>query len=156
LGPSDVGVVLGNKVELDGSPSKRLMSRLDKAIELYNDKYFKYIIVSGGTGKEGFDEAKVMKDYLVKAGVQADAVIEDNNGINTYMTAKNLKDIMDGNKLQSAMVITQYYHVTRTKLAMHKVGIEKVFSAHAKIFELRDFYSLAREFIGYYAYLFLR
>jgi len=31
---SDVAVVLGNKVELDGYPSKRLQGRLDRAVEL--------------------------------------------------------------------------------------------------------------------------
>jgi hypothetical protein len=55
-----------------------------------------------------------------------------------------------------AMVITQYYHITRTTLAMHKVGINKVYSAHARIFELRDLYSLTREFIGYYIYLLIK
>lgn len=98
--------------------------------------------------------AKVMKNYLVKVGIPADAIIEDSNGIDTFMTAKNSKAIMDRNKFQSAMVITQFYHVTRTTLAMHKVGIEKVYSAHARIFEIRDFYSLTREFFGFYIYLF--
>lgn len=156
MGPSDVAIVLGNKVELDGKPSKRLQSRLDKAVELYNEKYFDHIIVSGGIGKEGFDEAKVMKDYLVKAGIQHYAIIEDNNGVNTFMTAKNSKVIMDRDELNSAMVITQYYHVTRTTLAMRKVGIDRIYSAHASIFELRDFYSLTREVIGFYAYLLLK
>lgn len=156
LGRADVGIVLGNKVELDGRPSKRLQFRLDRAIELYNNKYFEYIIVSGGIGKEGFDEAKVMKDYLVKAGIPADRIIEDDKGDDTLMTAQNSKIIMDSNKFQSAMIITQYYHVTRTKLAMHMVGVEKVYSSHAKIFELRDFYSLLREFFGYYRYLLLK
>ncbi|WP_242831458.1 GNAT family N-acetyltransferase, partial [Dehalobacter sp. UNSWDHB] len=146
LGQCDVGIVLGNKVELDGTPSQRLQGRLDKAAELYKDKYFQYIIVSGGTGKEGFDEAKVMKNYLVKAGIPENVIIEDSHGVDTFMTAKNSKVIMNRNNFQSAMVITQYYHITRTTLAMHKVGINKVYSAHARTFELRDLYSLTREF----------
>ncbi len=47
IGRSDVGIVLGNKVELDGRPSKRLQSRLDKALDLYNQNYFEHIIVRG-------------------------------------------------------------------------------------------------------------
>ena len=156
LGQCDVGIVLGNKVEQDGTPSKRLQSRLDKAAELYNDNYFNSIIVSGGIGKEGFDEAKVMKEYLVKAGIPADVIIEDNKGIDTYMTAKNAKYIMESNNFQSAMVISQYFHITRTTLAMQKVGINQVYSAHGRLFELRDLYSLTREFFGYYAYLLLK
>ena len=153
IGRTDVGIILGNKVELDGRPSERLQSRLDRAVELYNNNYFDHLIVSGGIGKEGFDEAKVMKDYLVRAGISADLIIEDNKGQNTQMTANNSKLVMDSMELQSAMIITQYYHITRTKLAMNKAGIKKVYSAHARIFELRDIYSLFREFFGYYKYL---
>lgn len=58
---SEVAVVLGNKVELDGRPSKRLQGRLDRAVELYKKEYFNYVIVSGGIGKAGFNEAVIMK-----------------------------------------------------------------------------------------------
>ncbi|HHZ19063.1 MAG TPA: YdcF family protein [Firmicutes bacterium] len=95
IGKADVGVVLGNKVEVTGQPSKRLQSRLDKAVELYRQGYFKYIIVSGGFGKEGYDEAEVMRDYLIKKQVPPDAVIVDNKGNDTYLTARNSKAIMD-------------------------------------------------------------
>lgn len=150
----DVGVVLGNKVELNGKPSKRLQRRLDRAAELYHKKYFKYVIVSGGVGKEGFDEAKVMKDYLIHTGVAENNIILDSNGYNTFMTAKNSKVIMEKINLNSVMVISQYYHITRTKLAFKKAGFDKVYSAHAKVFEIRDIYGLTREFFAYYKYLF--
>ncbi|MTI70529.1 MAG: YdcF family protein [Firmicutes bacterium] len=149
----DVGVVLGNKVEVTGKPSKRLQSRLDRAVELYKKGYFKQVIVSGGIGKEGFDEAKVMKNYMVQSGVPEKSIILDNKGNNTFMTAENSKLIMDEIGFNSVMVISQYYHITRTKLAFEKVGIDKVYTAHAKIFEIRDLYSLTREFFAYYKYL---
>jgi len=46
-----------------GEPSPRLQSRLDKAFDLYSKNYFQQIIVSGGLGKEGFEEALVMTEY---------------------------------------------------------------------------------------------
>lgn len=149
----DAGVVLGNKVELTGQPSTRLQKRLDRAAELYEKNYFQYVIVSGGIGKEGFDEAKVMRDYLIQAGVPEDRIVLDNKGSNTLMTAKNSKIIMQEMELDSVMIISQYYHISRTKLAFKKVGFDKVYSAHARIFEARDIYSLIREFIAYYKYL---
>lgn len=152
---ADVGIILGNKVEFNGQPSNRLKSRLDKAVELYRKNFFKYIIVSGGIGKEGFDEAEVMRDYLLKNQVPLEVIIIDNKGKNTYLTAVNSKKIMEDLGLKSALIITQYYHITRTSLAFSRVGIEKTHSAHADLFELRDFYSLAREFLGYYKYILL-
>jgi vancomycin permeability regulator SanA len=153
LKPVDAAVVLGNKVEVNGQPSERLKARLDTSVELYDGGYFTFIIVSGGIGKEGFDEAKVMKSYLIDKGIPEDKIIEDNNGYNSYMTAQNTSKIMDELELDSTMVITQYFHVSRTKLAFRKMDIKEVYSAHAKIFEFRDIYSIIREFPAYYKYL---
>nr|WP_306812933.1 YdcF family protein [Paenibacillus soyae] len=149
----DVAVVLGNKVEVNGQPSERLQARLDKAVELYNQGYFRLVIVSGGIGKEGFDEAKVMKFYLIDKGVPEEKIIEDNKGYNSQMTAQNASKIMNDLKLDSVMVVTQYFHVSRTKLAFKKLGIQEVYSAHAAFFEPRDIYSMIREFPAYYKYL---
>ncbi|MGO0063404.1 YdcF family protein [Brevibacillus fluminis] len=150
---ADVGVVLGNKVEPNGRPSDRLQSRLEKAAELYKEGYFPRVIVSGGVGVEGFDEAKVMKQYLVDKGLPQEAVIVDSQGLNTIMTAQNTQAIMKDLHMQSAMVITQFYHISRTKLAFHQAGIDPVYSAHADFFEWRDLYALFREFFAYHKYL---
>ncbi|MBN2434984.1 MAG: YdcF family protein [Spirochaetes bacterium] len=150
----DVVIVLGNKVELDGTPSKRLKARLDRAVQLYHDRLFQFIIVSGGIGKEGFDESEVMKEYLINKHVPAEFIIMDNEGVNSYATALNSKRIMRQKSLKSAMIITQYFHITRTRLAFKKVG-QETFSAHAEYFEPRDFYSIFREFFAYYKYFFI-
>jgi vancomycin permeability regulator SanA len=152
---SDVAVVLGNKVELSGEPSERLKGRLNKTIELYEKGYFEHIIVSGGIGKEGYDEAEVMKIYLVEKGIQEDKILVDSVGYNSLMTAQNAKSIMNTMNFDSITIITQFYHISRTKLAFKKMDIENVQSAHADYFELRDIYSLVREFIAYYKYLFI-
>lgn len=155
LGVADAAVVLGNKVELNGEPSKRLQGRLDKALELYEKEYFKYIIVSGGTGKEGFDEAAVMRDYLIGKGIPEDKILTDSEGYNTYMTAQNTKAIMGDMEFDSVMIITQFYHISRTKLAFGRAGIKNVYSAHAAYLDFRDAYSVFREFFAYYKYIFL-
>ncbi|MCZ0704553.1 vancomycin permeability regulator SanA [Natronobacillus azotifigens] len=154
LAKVDIAVVLGNKVELDGQPSNRLQARLDKARELYEEGYFEHIVVSGGVGEEGFDEAKVMKEYLVNRGIPSEVIFEDSYGYNSYMTAENTRAIMKDLNFESVMVISQYFHISRTKLTFRKLGFEEVYSAHAEIFEVRDFYSIIREFPAYYKYLF--
>ncbi len=151
--PADVGVILGNKVEPDGRPSERLRYRLEKAVELYRDGYFHYIITSGGVGAEGYDEAEIMKQYLVQKGIPGDKILTDSMGVNTIMTAWNTKKIVNDLQLKSVMIISQFYHISRTKLAFSKAGFGEVYSAHANYFEGRDFYSLFREFFGYYKYL---
>jgi vancomycin permeability regulator SanA len=152
---SDVGVVLGSKVMPDGTPSERLRARLDKAADLYGQGMFKHVIVSGGTGAEGFSEAKVMADYLVgRRSIPQDAVILDEHGDNTDATGRNSAAIMKAHGFKSAVVVTQFFHVTRSRYALQRAGIARVYAAHATYFEVRDVYSLAREMFALPAYWF--
>lgn len=150
---ADVAVVLGNTVAPDGNPSPRLQARLDKTIELYQKGFFINIIVSGGFGVEGFDEAVVMRQYLINQGVPAERIFSDSEGKTTNLTAKNTALIMKENNWQSALIVSQYFHISRCKLALANYRVSPVYSAHADYFELRDFYSLCREVIGYFSYL---
>lgn len=150
---ADVAVVLGNTVNPNGSPSRRLAARLDTAVEFYHRGLFKNIIVSGGLGREGFDEAVVMKNYLMRQGVPQDKIIVDSLGVTTAATAENTAAIAKEHHWSSVLVISQYFHIPRCRLALSRVGIERVYAAHAHFFELRDIYSIFREVIGYTAYL---
>lgn len=150
---ADVAIVPGNTVERDGRPSARLSARLDQTVALYRRGLFTAVIVSGGLGSEGFDEAEVMKRYLMENGVPEGSVYVDSGGATTRLTAVNASRMMRENGWRSAMVITQYFHVPRTRLALKRSGITTVFSAHAPYFELRDVYSIPREVVGYIAYL---
>lgn len=151
---SDVGVIFGNKVNEDGSLSTRLIKRLDKGIELYKDSIIKILIVSGGLGKEGFYEGTKMYEYLVQNGIPKNKIIIDNKGNTTEATAKNVKK--KGLDIQSVTVVSQYYHITRAKLAFKNSGFDKIYGVHANYFEFRDIYSLIREFFGYYKYLLVK
>lgn len=153
LGTADVALVLGNKVEPDGTPSPRLAARLDRAVELYKTGAFASVIVSGGTGIEGVPEGDAMRDYLVTKNIPATAVIVDNNGVNTHASAENTAAIMHEHGWESVFVITQYFHVPRSELAMKKQGITEVYTAHATFWEWRDVYSTAREIPAYVKYL---
>jgi vancomycin permeability regulator SanA len=153
LHQADVAVVLGNTVNPDGQPSPRLQARLDKTVELYQKGFFTNIIVSGGVGVEGFDEAVVMRQYLVNQNIPAERIFVDSEGRTSNLTAKNTAQIMRQNNWQSALVISQYFHISRCKLALANYGISPVYSASANYFELRDLYSLLREVMGYFSYL---
>jgi uncharacterized SAM-binding protein YcdF (DUF218 family) len=153
IAAADVAIVPGNTVEKDGRPAARLQARLDQTVALYRQGLFPDVIVSGGVGVEGFDEAEVMKRYLVEHGVPEGRVHVDGGGNTTQLTARNASRMMRENGWRSAMVISQYFHVPRMRLAMRRSGVVPVFSAHARYFEPRDGYSIAREVIGYGSYL---
>ncbi|MBW9090680.1 YdcF family protein [Rhizobium wenxiniae] len=142
---ADVGVVLGSMVMPDGTPSPRLQARLDRAVELHGQGIIDFILVSGGTGKEGFSEGKVMRDYLVAQNIAEDRIITDEFGNTTRDTAINAAGLMKERSLSSAIAISQYFHLTRSRMAFRDAGIAQVGTAHARYFEGRDLYSIARE-----------
>jgi vancomycin permeability regulator SanA len=148
---AEVAVILGSKVNEDGSLSPRLKARLDKGLELYRDSAVNQLYVSGGLGKEGFFEGSVMAEYLEANGVPTGAIKIDNHGTNTRQSAINFK--RDYPSENSVILVSQYFHITRCKLAFRQVGVTNAFGSHCNFFEKRDPYSAFREFFGYYKYL---
>ena len=152
LTKSDVALVLGSKVELDGRPSVRLQARLDRAVELYRQGWFPTLIVSGGLGKEGYDEGVVMRQYLVSQGIPAERVITDSQGTTTYASAVNTRALAAKHHFKSVMVVSQWFHLPRCRLALERCGLGPISTAHARLWEWRDIYSSLRETLGYFSY----
>ncbi len=152
--PADLAIVLGNKVNEDGTPSFTLRSRLNTTIQKYNQGLFSYIMVSGGTGIEGYDEAEFMKQYLVSIGkIPEKNIIVDSEGYNTLKSAQNLLKIMKKSDFQSIFIITSYYHIYRTEMIFSTQGIDYSGSAKGKpVFQFRDLYSVPRELLAIIVY----
>lgn len=147
---ADIAIILGNKVNEDGTLSTRLEKRLETGIELYKNHRIKKILVSGGLGKEGFYEGDKMKEFLVNNSIPDSVILVDNYGNNTRSTVENTLKFQEKYKFKSIIIVSQYFHVTRTKKLFENRGIENVSSANPKYFEWRDSYSILREFPAYY------
>lgn len=153
---ADLAIVLGNEVYADGSPSPRLQGRLDAALSLYMSGYCKTIMVSGGFGKNGVDEAEVMKNYLINHGVPEAHIYTDNKGVNTFETARNAAQLIRSKQMDKAIIVSQFFHISRTRLALSKFGVNADGNVHAAYFEVRDIYSTLREVAAYIDYSFKR
>lgn len=147
---ADIAVIPGSKVNEDGTLSERLEKRMQCGLTLYQSGRVKKIIVSGGLGKEGFYEGQKMKDYLLSKQVPDSLIIVDDKGNTTLATVENTLKLKDSLKFESLIVVSHYFHVTRTKKLFRKKGFQNVSSVSPMYFELRDFYSLFREFVAYY------
>ncbi|TCN57435.1 YdcF family protein [Flavobacterium circumlabens] len=147
---ADIAVILGNKVNEDGTLSERLEKRLECGLRLYQNHRVKKIIVSGGLGKEGYYEGDKMKEYLIANKVPDSVIIVDNLGNNTRATVDNTMRLKDSLHFESVLVVSQYFHVTRTKMLFKERGFQNVSSVSPDYFEFKDIYSLLREFAGYY------
>ncbi|WP_254068489.1 YdcF family protein [Brevibacillus sp. 7WMA2] len=111
--PADVAIVLGAAVHGD-QPSPALAERLEKAFELYQQKYIKSIIVSGGLGKgKEHSEADVMSTYLLKKGVPASSIYLENKAVNTLENLSFSQKIMQENGYHTALIVSHNYHLMR-------------------------------------------
>jgi vancomycin permeability regulator SanA len=145
LAYADAAVVPGNTVHEDGTPSSRLRARLDAALQMYGEGRCKVIVVSGATGVEGWDEAAVMKDYLVQQGVPPDRVLQDSRGVDTAATARNTALLLRQRGHHSVIAVSQFFHVPRLRMLLAGEGLAVEGYVHADHFELRDGYATLRE-----------
>jgi len=150
---ADLVVVPGNTVYSDGTLSDRLKGRLDAAVEIYRAGNCQAILVSGAVGSEGVDESSAMRTYLIQQRVPETQIIQDGQGHNTEATARNTAMAMQQRGLHTVLAVTQYFHVPRLRLLLQRQGIDVIGNAHARYFELRDAYSLAREVVAMAALL---
>jgi vancomycin permeability regulator SanA len=151
---ADVAVILGNTVNADSTLSPRLTSRLSKGLQLYENGQVNKIIVSGGTGKEGVNEATEMRLFFIKHHVPASSIFTDTLGKSTLLTAKHTSQICEKHKLKTVIIVSQFYHLSRCTLLFKKQKINVLGTTSPSYYEWRDSYSLFREFFGYYYYLF--
>ena len=147
---SQVGIVLGNKVLSKTKPSHRLAARLDHAITLYKQGIIQEILVSGGTGKEGLDEAKVMARYLKSNGISSKSIMIDSLGNNTHQSSINALKLIS--KDTSVVGISQNFHLWRVKISLKNAGFQIVSVSCPKYFEIRDIYASFRETFAIFKY----
>lgn len=152
-GNAQLGVIPGSTVFPDGSLSPRLQKRLEEGLKRYQNHQVGKLMVSGGLGKEGHWEGTKMQEFLIAKGVKPEDIFTDNEGYTTQLTAINAKRIADSLQIHSVMVISQYFHITRTKMLFRQQGFKEVAGAGAKYTEWRDLYSIPREIAAFYRYL---
>ena len=123
---ANAAVVFGAQVYPTGLPSQTLANRIATAVELYRQGLVPMLIMSGGVGKEGFDEAAVMRDVAVAAGVEPTAVVVDSAGVTTEATVANVAALLGlrpGGPTR-LIAVSQAYHLPRVQLAFAVTGID--------------------------------
>lgn len=120
---SDCMIILGCRL-YGSTPSPFLIGRLDKGVQLYNNGYGKYIIVSGGRGSgESVTEADAMKLYLSEKGVPADKIILEDKSVSTMTNIANSSKVMKDNGMKTAVIVSNKYHLKRAVLMAQKCSI---------------------------------
>ena len=101
----DCAVVCGCQVGADGTPSKRLAARVEKAVELWKDKKVKYLIMSGAAVSNTFVEASVMKRYAMELGVPEEYILEEKQAVSTYHNLLYASQMMEHCGFKDCVVV---------------------------------------------------
>jgi uncharacterized SAM-binding protein YcdF (DUF218 family) len=122
--PVDAIVVLG-AAQYDGRPTDVLQARLDTALDAWNQGLAGVIIVTGGKLEgDRFTEAEASRNYLVEHGVPESAILLENAGNSTEQSLDGVAVIMDEQQLQSALFVSDGFHLFRTKYIADTLGID--------------------------------
>ena len=120
--PHGVAIVFGAGLE-DGRPSPYLVSRLQVALDLYEAGRVRVILVSGDNLRPPYNEPQAMEDWLISRGVPAERIVQDFAGEDTYTTCVRARQIFG---IESAILISQTYHLPRAVTACRLVGVDVV------------------------------
>ena len=132
-------IVLGARVEADGSPSKALRRRIDAAAEYLSENPETMVVATGGMGTdEVIPEAHCIKNELVKLGVDETRIlVEDQSTTTAENMAFSMRLMEDGTEAKVG-IVSNNYHVFRALLLAEHAGFRK-----------GNLYGLAADYTGY-------
>ena len=127
----DFIIILGSKINKDGTLPPLLKGRVDKAIEFGNSQYEKtkkkiVYVPSGGKGKdEVMAESMAIKNYLMEKGISEKQILIEDKSTSTIENMKFSKEKIDKSKKNAKISFaTTNYHVFRSGVIANEQGID--------------------------------
>jgi uncharacterized SAM-binding protein YcdF (DUF218 family) len=120
---SRVAVVLGTQVLSDGRPSRTLEARVRHAARLYVEGGAALLIPTGGLGKHPPSEAEVMARVLREEGVPEEAILPEDQALNTWDSARLVAGMAGKLGVRSVVVVTDPLHCVRAVAAFRQAGL---------------------------------
>lgn len=125
VGDPQIMIVLGCQVKPWG-PSILLQDRLEKALDYWEENPDVTIVVSGGQGPdEHMTEAQAMYDYLIKRGVKAEQIFQEDQSHNTVQNLEKSIALLarEGYDVTEDMVVVSNgFHLTRVRMLWNRIA----------------------------------
>jgi uncharacterized SAM-binding protein YcdF (DUF218 family) len=153
----DVAVVLGMRVNVDGTASVTLENRTLAAVRLYHEGVVDKIIVSGTPeyfpGGIVQSEALAMERVCLANGVKKSDIVIDPIGHNTRATIYNTRQIMRDRGWTSVVGVSNSSHLPRIRMSFRQAGMDCATVASRPVEWLQaDVGETLREFAGLLTY----
>ena len=124
--PSDVILVLGT-AQYDGRPSSIFTARLEHALVLHESGVAPVVMTVGGSRPgDRFTEGQAAADYLLGKGLSDDEVVAVGEGSDTLHSVQAAARVMATNDWSSAVLVTDPWHVLRSRTIARDEGVDAV------------------------------
>jgi uncharacterized SAM-binding protein YcdF (DUF218 family) len=145
---ADVALVVGRD---DDAPDD---AQLERAAKLYKAGEFRQIIVCSATSYPAFDAQAAMTKYLEEHQVPSSSIIEESGAADTAEMARDVAGVMKSRNFTSVMIISDYYRMSRIKLALLHAGVANIAKSHVGTAGPQDAVPIVREVWALYTYVF--
>jgi SanA protein len=120
---TNVALILGAGIINNELPTKVLKERLEKGIELYNQKKVNKLLVSGDNSSIDHNEPEVMQNYLIKSGIPEKDIVQDYGGRRTIDSCWRARNVF---KVKNLYLVTQGFHLPRATFLCEHQGLDTI------------------------------
>lgn len=122
--PSRYTVIVPGSRVYKKNISRVVRDRLDAASSCIKNAKSEKVLISGDHGRKEYDEVNMMRAYLQQIyGIDGNIIFMDHAGFSTYETMYRAKEIFG---VDSAVVVSQKFHLARSVYIARKLGIDVV------------------------------
>jgi len=118
-----VAIIFGAEIYRNGTPSPMLADRIRAGVELYNAGKVRALLLTGDNSEASYNEPEAMRRFALSLGVPDSALVLDYAGFRTYDSCYRARDIF---KVESAILVTQAFHLDRALFTCAGLGIDAV------------------------------
>lgn len=127
LTSTSIGIIaLGSPANVDGSLKPRLLNTLKRTLSLSRDYPQASIFVTGAAVQTRMPESVVMKQWLVKQGVNPSRITIEEKAQDTMGNASNLLPIIKRKYINQLLLVTVSYHMRRASLIFNGTFQDKI------------------------------
>jgi uncharacterized SAM-binding protein YcdF (DUF218 family) len=122
---ADAIVVLGCRVNPDGSPSAALIHRIDCGVRLFQKGAAPLLVLSGG-GAGPVPEAEIMRRAALASGVPDSTMLIEAGSRNTFENAHETAQLLGSRGLRSVLLVSHRTHLPRAILLFRLARLDVV------------------------------
>ncbi len=121
--PADVIIILGSGLNADGEPGPAMRRRVGRGAQLWQEGYAPFVLCSGGVGlRQTRSEADACAVLLRSLGVPDAAIILEEQSRSTEENALFSAAIMEERGFQTALIVSDGYHLLRASWIFTAAG----------------------------------